>query len=148
MNDGRVKKIKKLYDYPLRVKGKDISIYEIVHHKCQQIIADLKETLMTNKNGVGLSSHQIGLPYKIFIAVDEVFVNPSVISVSDETVESREGCLSLPNAVRTITRHKEIEIKYMTEEGDFATKNFTGLKAIVIQHELDHLEGKLISDNR
>jgi len=145
---GKVKKVKKLFDYPLRVEGEIVKAQEIGSDRIQQIIANLKETLINSRNGVGLSSHQIGIPIRIFIAVDEIFINAEIVSKGEEIVESREGCLSVPNAVRIIERNKEIEIRYFDEDGNQKVSTFDGLKAIVIQHELDHSVGKLIHDNR
>jgi len=75
-----------------------------------------------------------------------VCINPT-LRLYGEEVESEEGCLSIPNMLATVDRYHCVEISAYDENGVSYTKSFKGMMAIVIQHEYDHLEGVLITDN-
>ena len=95
--------------------------------------------LMFKNNGIGLAAPQVGLPHRFFItAWHEVFVNPKIVKTSPIQIPVREGCLSLPGKTYKVWRHEWITL----DSGE----TFDGEKAIVIQHELGHLDGKLISE--
>lgn len=115
----------------------------------RSIILDLKETLREHKNGVGLSANQIGYNKRIFIinfnGDYRSFVNPIIIDVKGLSM-SREGCLSIPGKEYIRPRHNDIKVMYQTPLGKTETKRFFGMAAYVFQHELDHLDGLLLSD--
>lgn len=95
--------------------------------------------LMKEAGGVGLSAPQVGINKRFFITGwGEVFVNPLLIS-GTERVQSIEACLSLPGRTYNVWRYNRIEL--------WNGKQYQGERAIVIQHEIDHLNGKLISDD-
>lgn len=93
----------------------------------------------------GLAAPQCGLNERVFVMGAEseyiVAFNPEIVSVSKETIHMEEGCLSFPFLVLTITRPKEINVKYQNEKGEFIHKTFSGISARIFQHELDHLNG-------
>lgn len=94
---------------------------------------------MKEAGGVGLSAPQVGINKRFFITGwGEVFVNPLLIS-GTERVQSIEACLSLPGRTYNVWRYNRIEL--------WNGKQYQGERAIVIQHEIDHLNGKLISDD-
>lgn len=108
---------------------------------------DLQDTLRANREQcVGMAANMIGIKKNIIIVnmgmVDVVMFNP-VITKKDTPYETEEGCLSL-DGVRKTTRYQNIEVEYY----DFAWKkqkrNLTGWTAQICQHEIDHLEGKII----
>jgi peptide deformylase len=101
--------------------------------------------------GVGLAGPQIGLLQRIFvvsIAGDEprVFINPSIIETSPETVKYEEGCLSLPGVWADVMRPKTVKVQAWNEKGRPFTLEAGGILGRVIQHEYDHLEGVLFID--
>lgn len=120
------------------------------------LIRDMFET-MHNANGVGLAANQVGSDKSIFVVdlrpIEEyqdtkplVMINPEIVEVSDEIVIYEEGCLSLPLLSADVERPEWIKIKYLDpneEEQVFESDDFT---ARVIQHEFDHLLGKMIPD--
>ena len=123
-----------------------------------KIIEEMRLTLILQKNpeGVGLAANQVGLPYKIFLArfsparkePIRVFINPEILTHSKEEQEETnksplEGCLSLPKYYGLVKRFKWVELKYQDEKGDVKTDKFEDFPAIVIQHEMDHLDGKI-----
>jgi peptide deformylase len=94
--------------------------------------------LMRDKGGVGLAAPQVGINARLFVtAWGEVFVNPTIHS-GEGCIKSKEGCLSLPGVVRDVPRLYKITLT----DG----RTYEGEKAIVIQHENDHLKGGLITD--
>jgi len=115
------------------------------------IIQDLWDT-MYNAKGAGLAAPQIGQLFRIFIVdppfVDfkRVFINPTILEYSKETSVLEEGCLSIPGLQAPIERPISIKIEWYDEKWKKNTEEFSGLKAKVIQHEYDHLEGVLWLD--
>ena len=76
----------------------------------------------------------------------KVFINPKIISESGEDWGFEEGCLSIPSIRENISRKTDIEITYFDENWNQFTDHFDGMKARVIQHEYDHIQGKLFTD--
>jgi len=115
------------------------------------IIQDLWDT-MYNAKGAGLAAPQIGLPTKLFvvhlpnIAFKRTFINPVITSESGEEFTILEGCLSIPGAEGPVKRKSKIVIEYYDEAWTLNREEFEGLEARVIQHEYDHLLGKLWVD--
>ena len=94
--------------------------------------------LLRQYGGYGLAAPQVGIDARLFVTKwNEVFVNPRIVAIS-EPVSSVEGCLSLPGVTATLTRWNKIRLA----DG----RTYEGEQAIVIQHEIDHLNGVLISD--
>lgn len=115
----------------------------------QKLLPEMIET-MHKENGVGLAAPQIGLSLRLAVAeVDgEVFclINPEITSHSQEKIIFEEGCLSLPGEFFPILRSEEVTVRYQNGKGLPKKLRATGLLAIVLQHEVDHLEGILIAD--
>jgi len=118
---------------------------------------DLKEIkeqmveLMVSKRGLGLSACQVGLDYKIFIIGESkenvmMFVNPQVISVSEETELDVEGCLSFPDMFVKLARPKQVDAKWYDENGELQEGSFEGYTARCFLHEFDHLYGVTYKD--
>jgi peptide deformylase len=108
------------------------------------------EMLKTEK-GVGLAGPQIGLLKRIFVVhinkdIDRVFINPSIIETSSETIKVEEGCLSIPGIYANVVRSKSIKVQAWNEKSRPFTLEAEGLLARVILHEYDHLEGVLFLD--
>lgn len=116
-------------------------------------ILDKMHTVMKEHNGVGISAIQVGLPYRIFLAghIDqpEIVMNPKILDKSAYMKGDWEGCLSLPDTMVKVKRAKNITLEYTSiREGKFVKikRKFTDFDARVVQHELDHLNGFLITD--
>lgn len=117
------------------------------------IVADMVETLYATE-GVGLAAIQIGIPLRIFV-IDPtfaggtksdpalVFINP-VIESAEEPVREEEGCLSLPGVFIPVERFNRTRIRAMSLNGTMFEMEGTGLLSRAFQHEIDHLNGKLI----
>jgi peptide deformylase len=112
----------------------------------EEMIAALHEG-----RGVGLAAPQIGLGSRIFVVhiegdIPRVFINPSIIETSPETVKHEEGCLSIPGIWADVVRPKTVKVQAWNERGRPFTLEADSLLARVILHEYDHLEGILFID--
>lgn len=123
-----------------------------------ELSRDMFET-MYHAQGVGLAAPQIGLGIRIFVVdadpMDEehnpepfkkVFVNPIKLNEQGEGWSFEEGCLSIPGIREEIIRNDQIRLKYFDENWVEHDETFDGIKARIIQHEYDHLEGILFTD--
>ena len=107
---------------------------------------------MKDENGIGLAATQINV-HKRVVVIDvsekqdnpQVFINPEITHMDGTTI-SEEGCLSVPNNYAKVERAETITVNALDENGDAFTLDADGLLAICIQHELDHLKGKLFVD--
>ena len=111
-------------------------------------LLDEMVVIMRRAEGVGLAAPQIGISERICVVeVDGVvskYVNPEITRRSQDKILFEEGCLSLPGQFFPIERHEEITVKYINEKGLPKRVRADGLLAIVLQHEIDHLDGILI----
>ena len=115
----------------------------------KQIIADMTET-MWHQVGIGLAAPQVGLPHRILVMDDgkrgvQTLINP-VIESRTGTVREEEGCLSLPGIFAEVERSRAITVSAIDADGQPVSFEASGLKARVVQHELDHLDGVLFID--
>ncbi|MET3113060.1 peptide deformylase [Pedobacter sp. CG_S7] len=121
-----------------------------------QLISDMFETMYA-ASGVGLAAPQIGLPVRLFVidtGVDEegkegfkrVLINAEIVEESGDEWAFNEGCLSIPDIREDVMRKPVILIKYYDELWNLHQERVSGMSARVIQHEYDHIEGKLFTD--
>jgi peptide deformylase len=115
-----------------------------------EMIEIMHEEVHPGTVNVGIAAHQVGVALKLCVVeVDEfreVFINPKITSFSRETETEDEGCMSVPGTYLPIKRHRSVQVRYEDRSGKKCKLRLTGFLARVIQHELDHLEGKLILD--
>ena len=114
---------------------------------------------MKNANGMGLAAPQVGVSQRIFVVdssplftraeegVVEVFINPAIEKFFSPDSEHEEGCLSIPGIHENVRRPDGIKISYRDLSWKKIKRQFTGITSRIIQHEYDHLEGILITDN-
>ena len=137
---------------------------ETLDHELQQFIDDMFETMYA-ANGVGLAAPQIGKSIRMFVidadAMFEdddpdadklrigptVFINPEIVTMSDMKVTMDEGCLSLPDLREAVVRPESLVIRYKDRDFNDCDLEATGWLSRVIQHEYDHIEGKLFVDH-
>ncbi len=121
----------------------------------KKLIKDLFET-MYNSNGIGLAAVQVGILKRVLVvdvsSKEEeknpiCFINPIIRKISDKMSVYEEGCLSIPETFIEIERPKICEIDYVDINGKTKTRKFDGLLSTCIQHEINHLDGKLIIDH-
>jgi peptide deformylase len=141
-------------DPVLRQRAKDIE----KGTDLTQLIDDMYET-MHGASGIGLAAPQIGKAIRLFVVDGTVledepnlsdfkkaFVNPQILEETGDPWEYEEGCLSIPNIREKVARKEKLKIRYFDEMWNLHEENFDGLKARIIQHEYDHIEGKLFVD--
>ena len=108
-----------------------------------QLAKDLAET-MVSKQGLGLSANQVNLPYRVFVITGDPIMacfNPIIVNTVEDEVYMDEGCLSYPFYYVKVKRPRTIRLRFTMPNGETTTRDFTGMTARVIQHELDHLDG-------
>ena len=120
----------------------------VVDERIRQLVDDMAET-MRAAEGVGLAATQVDVHLRIIVLdVSEdhqqlqVFINPRLLS-SEGEAENEEGCLSVPGIYDRVTRARRIKVEAMNREGKLFTLEAEGLLGTCIQHEMDHLEGKV-----
>lgn len=126
-------------------------------------LAELIESMfstMNSSDGVGLAAPQIGLSIRLFIVdaspmeedypeakdFKKIFINPQIIEEKGEEWAFNEGCLSLPGIREDVVRKSVVVLEYQDENFTTHTEEFSGIAARIIQHEYEHLEGKLFVD--
>jgi len=107
--------------------------------------------IMLQHGGIGLSANQVGLDAQLFIMGENesnvsLIINPKILQHTKDTVLELEGCLSFPNVYVKVNRPKEILVEYYDENFNLKRSMFDGIISRVIQHEYDHIEGKLFTD--
>ena len=120
-------------------------------------LADDMLDTMYDAPGVGLAAPQIGVLSRVIVLDCDkedgvppkpvVMFNPEVVASSEETNVYEEGCLSIPDQFAEVTRPKEVEVRWIDRDGNEQTAGFDGLWATCVQHEIDHLNGKLFIDH-
>jgi peptide deformylase len=126
--------------------------------KVEKIDEEIKNTvkqmleILERDKGVGLAGPQIGFMKRIFVAhvqgdEQRVFINPSILETSHNTVKFEEGCLSVPGVYADVIRSEKIKIQAWNEKGRPFTLETGGILARVILHEYDHLEGVIFLDH-
>ena len=142
-----MKKIVTLGDELLRVKSQALENFD---DQTAKLIGEMFKS-MKKYRGIGLAAVQIGVLTRLFVVNIEgdqprVFINPEILETSLEQEPYEEGCLSIPGINSDVTRPSAVKIQAWNEKARPFTLSADGLLARVIQHEYDHLEGKLFID--
>lgn len=121
-----------------------------------RVLADDMLETMYDAPGIGLAAPQVGVLSRLIVldCVKEedgpprplVMFNPRVVAASDETRSYEEGCLSIPDQYADVVRPSEVEVEWLDRDGKLRRESFDGLWATCVQHEIDHLDGKLFID--
>lgn len=108
-------------------------------------LAGCLKATMKKYGGIGLAANQCSIKARVFVIGNEddaiVCFNPRIVSVSEDSVSGKEGCLSFPGMFLNISRNKTINVEYYDQQGKLQTNTFSGITARCFQHELDHLNG-------
>ena len=139
----------------LRVKSTSVPAF---NRQTRRLIQDLKDTLLAHQDGVGLAAPQIGFHQRVVIArlgagnieVGEahppiVLINPEISEASDERKDI-DGCLSFPGLFGETVRPHLLRVTGITEEGQPFDRAYSGFDAVIVHHEIDHLDGVLFID--
>lgn len=136
-------------DPRLRNKAKEVAE---VDDSLRKLIDDMLET-MYSAPGIGLAATQVNVHKRVVvmdISPDQdqprVFINPVITPLTNETKESQEGCLSVPGFYEPVMRHERVKVAALDRDGQTFEIECDELLSICIQHEVDHLNGKLFVD--
>ena len=137
-------------DKRLHLKAKSI---RVIDDSIKTLVQNMIHT-MYDSNGIGLAASQVNMQLRLFIMDiskdDEpknvlTFINPEILSRSGEVI-GEEGCLSVPGVYESVLRSEWITVKYQDINSQEHTIDCSGLMAVCIQHEIDHLDGKVFVD--
>ena len=139
--------------YPNPVLRKEAKQINRISKDTRRLAQDMLDT-MYDARGIGLAAPQIGVSRQMF-TMDcgiegvhaRVFINPIIVDSSEEIEISQEGCLSFPEQFIDIERPISCSVRYKDLEGKTIKESFEGLEARCVQHEIDHLKGKLFIDH-
>lgn len=143
-------------DPVLRKRAKEVEKGSI---DIKAFIQDMFETMYA-AHGIGLAAPQIGKSIRIFVVdgttlneeeedmtgFKKAFINPEIVDEDGEAWEFEEGCLSIPNIRENVSRLEKVKIRFVDEDWKVHEEEYDGVKARIIQHEYDHLEGKMFID--
>jgi peptide deformylase len=133
---------------------------EKVDDELRKLVADMFETMYAAP-GIGLAAIQVGVPKRLLV-IDlqepeeeggepvrdpRVFINPEILTHSDQEVPYTEGCLSIPDQYADVDRPDRIRARWLDEHGKQHEQDIDGMLAVCLQHEMDHLEGVLFIDH-
>ena len=120
-----------------------------VDDSIRNLVRDMAETMYAAP-GIGLAATQVNVHLRVIVidvseAKDglQVFINPEIVSASDDRIEGDEGCLSVPGIYDGVERARELTVRALDAQGQPFTLQAEGLLAVCIQHEMDHLQGKV-----
>lgn len=136
----------------LYLQAEIVDHQEIEEEEFQTLIDDMIKT-MKKAGGVGLAAPQVNVSKRLFVMKPSFFkkaetiINPVVEYLEEAGMKSStEGCLSIPGKQFSVRRYKKLHLTYLNRRGEQKSEKASGFRAIVIQHEYDHLNGTLISD--
>jgi peptide deformylase len=120
-----------------------------VDERIRRLVDDMIETMYGN-DGVGLAATQVDVHERVIVMdtsdtrdQPRVLINPEILSRSDELVTGEEGCLSVPTVYDAVPRHARVRVRALDRAGEVVEFDAEGLTAVCVQHEMDHLVGKV-----
>lgn len=126
-------------------------VIEAIDDDIRTLAADMVETMYA-ENGIGLAANQVNVQKRLIVidlsltkSEPVIMVNPEITAVSG-VEQMQEGCLSVPEIYETVERAEKIQFRYLTLENQRIEQEADGLLAVCVQHEIDHLNGKLFID--
>ena len=144
----------KILTYPDKFLAQPTTPVQEVTEELKQLIEDMADT-MYKAPGIGLAANQVGSGKRFLIADPagdpekrefKVFINPEIVKMTGEVISEEEGCLSVPDFRADVKRAEKIVINYNDFEMNSVTLETDGMLAIILQHEIDHLNGILFID--
>lgn len=133
-----------------RLRKKAVPV-ESVDDELRRLIDDLFETMYAAP-GIGLAATQVDVHKRVLVAdvsqeknEPHVLINPEILEKDGKTI-TEEGCLSVPGYFEEVERAEHVKVRYLDRDGNEQESEFEGLLAVCVQHEMDHLEGRLFVD--
>ncbi len=152
INEKSAMAVLSVLSYPDPRLRKKAQLVEVFDQTIERLLEDLFETMYAD-NGVGLAATQVNIHLRV-LTVDPMenegkqpfyFINPEIIH-REGTMQSPEGCLSVPGAYDKVARSQHIKVRAQDKLGQFFELEASDFRAAIIQHEIDHLDGKLFID--
>ena len=148
-----IREIREDGDDILKKKSKEI---EVIDEKIMQLGQDMLDTMYKN-DGIGLAACQVGMLKRMIVYdiryIEEdakkeghILINPKITSRSKAMIEVEEGCLSFPDLYKNVVRHEKVTVEYTDINGKKKKINAKDIEAVVLQHEIDHLDGIVFLD--
>ena len=148
-----IREIRKSGDDILSKKCREV---EKIDEKIKELGQDMLDTMYKN-DGIGLAACQVGMLKRIIVYdikyIEEgakkeghILINPKITSRSKSMIEVEEGCLSFPDIYENVLRHEKVTVEYTDIDGKKKKINAKEIEAVVIQHEIDHLDGIVFLD--
>ncbi len=147
-----------LYAEDESVLRKESKPVQTLNRRIRGVIEDLKDTLLHHEEGVGLAAPQIGVHWQVVVvrlggdpegereaALPQALINPQIMETGDQQRDF-DGCLSFPNLYAETTRPHHLRVTSLDEEGRRVEHTYEGFDAVVVHHEIDHLQGVLFID--
>lgn len=132
----------------IKLRKKNVDVKKENPH-LNKLIIDMFDTLVSTNSGVGLAAPQVGVNLNLFIIkidnFDEVFINPE-IQLDGLYTQVKEGCLSFPGMLFPVNRRQMVKVKFYDRNWTLRYAEYKDELAAIVQHEFDHLNGKLIID--
>ncbi|MGO7733190.1 peptide deformylase [Rhizobium leguminosarum] len=146
--------IREIVSHPDPMLRQRSAVVEASDNTIPALVADMFDTMYAS-SGVGLAAVQIGVLKRV-VVIDvaregppnpQVFINPEIEYAKGEPLPFQEGCLSLPGIMIELTRPSEVKVRYVSLTRELCEIEANGVLAICLQHEIDHLDGILITDH-
>lgn len=123
-----------------------------VDERVRRLVADMLETMYAAE-GIGLAATQVDVHERVIVIdvsekrdAPRVLINPEILWRSDEMIQAEEGCLSVPTVFDSVPRHAQVRVRALDRDGAVQEFDAEGLLAVCVQHEMDHLLGKVFVD--
>ncbi|HOW47716.1 MAG TPA: peptide deformylase [Rubrivivax sp.] len=123
-----------------------------VDERVRRLVADMLETMYAAE-GIGLAATQVDVHERVIVIdvsekrdAPRVLINPEILWRSDEMIQAEEGCLSVPTVFDSVPRHAQVRVRALDRDGAAQEFDAEGLLAVCVQHEMDHLLGKVFVD--
>ncbi|MDR1311207.1 MAG: peptide deformylase [Burkholderiaceae bacterium] len=136
-------------DVRLNKVAKPVSLFDA---QLMRLLDDMAET-MYDARGIGLAAPQVGIARRVIIIdvseerqTPQIFINPAIITTDGEKILHEEGCLSVPGIYEPVERPAQVGVRAQNEFGEWFEITAEGLMSVCLQHEIDHLEGKMFVD--
>lgn len=136
-------------DSRLREKAAHVTEF---NEELEVLTQDMAETMYAFK-GIGLAANQVGIHQRVIVMDTQdgedfhILINPEIVSTAKDSHMVKEGCLSFPGFFENVSRHMWVRVKAQDVTGDEVLRDFSGLNAQCVQHEIEHLDGVVLVDN-
>jgi peptide deformylase len=127
-----------------------ISVPTLINNETRDLVLNMKETMVSAK-GIGLAAPQVGVNLRVIVVqmmdgTIQEMINPKIKGTSANKLPFEEGCLSVPDHYVEVDRYIMIRVKFQNIHGKYKQWTLKGLESIIVQHEIDHLDGVLMTD--